>query len=148
MENMHDTSIFEFNIDEEGKSHLGTIAQWANINAIIGFAALGVSIISSVVAYIKINSMLNGAGSMAVTTSNFITLIITTAISLALNITLLTAAANIKKGVEQTDQGLFGEGIKKLNRYFKILGILLIVGLALLVLFFLVAIFLNFGRRY
>ena len=148
MENLHDTSIFEFNIDEEGKSNLGTIAQWANINAIVGFAALGITIISSIVTFMKVSNMMGSYGTATFAASNIVMLIITAAISLTLNITLLTAAANIKKGVAQTDQGSFGFGLKKLNLYFKILGILLIIAMAVMVLVFLAAIFLNFGRRF
>lgn len=133
MENIQDKSIFEFNIDEEGKSHLGGIAQWANINAIVGFAGLALSVISSVVAYSRYGSLGSVTGG-----SNMMGLIITVAISLVLNITLLAAATNLKKGLDQTDQGLFELGLTKFTTYFKILGILLIIALVIFVLVLLI----------
>lgn len=136
MENNQDTSIFEFSMNEESKSHLSGIAQWTNINAIVGLVALGVSVISTVVAFGKASSY---AGGSAAVGTGMVGLIISIGISLALNITLLAAASNLKKGLEQTDQGLFGIGLTKLATYFKIVGILTIIVLVIAVLFLLIA---------
>lgn len=144
MENNQDTSIFEFNMDDESKSHFSGIAQWANINAIVGLVALGVSVISTFVAIGRVSSY--GGGSAA--GGGIVSLIIGIGISLALNITLLAAASNIKKGVEQTDQGFFGLGLTKLATYFKIVGILTIIVLVIAVLALLIGILAGASRGF
>jgi hypothetical protein len=136
MDNFQDKSIFEVDIDEEGKSQFSTIAQWANINAIIGFVSLGLSVISTIMGIGKVGSSAGG---------DMFGLIITVAISLALNITLLAAATNIKKGIEQTDQGHFALGLNKMATYFKIVGILTIVVLVIFTLALLVVLVAGVG---
>jgi len=136
MENTNENSIFNFNnVDEEAKSNLSGIAQWTNINAIVGFVSAGLSLITTVVGLGRLGSF--GSSSNAV--GAILGLIITLAISLLLNITLIAAAQNIKKGIEQTDQGHFALGLNKLATYFKILGIITIVVIALLLLVILAA---------
>ncbi len=118
MENINDTTIFDLTIDDEGKSHLSAIAQWANIGAIVGFTGIGIAIISFGISIYKI-------GGSAV--SGILGSLITLAITFLLNITLFNAAKNIKSGVELTEQGQFTLGLNKLAGYFKILGILTII---------------------
>ncbi len=139
MDNLHDTSIFEFNIDEESKSHLKGIAQWAFINAIIAFVSLGITVLSSILTYVRVSSYMSGSDASLTGGSNIIGLFITLAVTLALNITLMAAATNIRKGVEQTNQAYFETGITKLTTYFKITGILFIVSLVIMVLAILIA---------
>jgi hypothetical protein len=124
MENINDTTIFDLNIDEEGKAHLAAIAQWANINAIVGFASIGVTIIS-----FAISVSTYGSGRV----SGILGSLITLGITFLLNITLFNAAKNIKNGVNLTEQGQFTFGLTKLAGYFKIVGILTII---VLVIFF------------
>lgn len=141
MEDTQDKSIFGLDIDDEGKSHLAAIAQWANINAITGFVALGISLLTLVITFNRASSYLSsGASASAAAGTGIFSFVIGLVISLALNITLLAAASNIKKGVEQVNQGLFGIGLTKLATYFKILGIITIVALAFVGLAFLIAI--------
>ncbi len=129
MENNNDKSIFDdFSVNEGTKSQLNGIAQWANINAIVGFASLAISVISTIIAattYGNVGSLFG--------------LFITAGISLLLNITLFQASANIKKGVAMPDQGFFEQGVNKLGSYFKITGIITIIALVIMVLAFLVA---------
>jgi hypothetical protein len=135
MENNKDINIFELNIDEESKSHFSSIAQWANINAIVGFAALAITLVSTFITISTYgsNSSLSGV-------------VVGAAISILLNVTLLAAASNIKKGITQTDQGHFGLGLTKLAGYFKLVGILTIIVLVIFVLVLLIAIMVGAGR--
>ena len=142
MENNYDKSIFEFGIDQEGKSQLAGIAMWTNVNAIIGFVALGVSLISTIIA---MGQMSRYSGSAAGGGLIF-GIMIQLTISLILNITLIGAASNLKKALALTDQGFFGIGLTKLATYFKIVGILTIIVLVLVVLAFLIALATGFGR--
>lgn len=144
MENIQDKSIFEFNFDEESKTNLSSIAQWANINAIVGFAAIGISIISFIVGFGK----LSGPGSSAVAGTGILGLLIGLAISLALNITLINAATNMKKGIESADQGFFTTGLTKLAVYFKIVGILTIIVISIFALAMLVVMMVGATRGF
>jgi Family of unknown function (DUF5362) len=136
MDNNQDNIMLDFSINDEAKSHFKDIAQWARINAIVSFVALGISLISTVMT-------LGRAGAA----SSFFGFLISAAISLLLNITLLQAADNIKKGTGIPDQGFFGLGLTKLASYFKILGILIIIVLVIAVIAFLFAIVIGLGRR-
>jgi ABC-type multidrug transport system permease subunit len=69
-----------------------------------------------------------------------LTILITIIISLLLNITLIAAANNLKKGLTGSDQGYFNLGMLKMASYFKILGILMIVILVFFALAMLVVI--------
>jgi hypothetical protein len=144
MENIQDTSIFGLDIDDEGKSQLSAIAQWANINAIVAFASLGLSLISTVMAFSNASRYLTteSAG------SGIVGLLVSLVISLVLNITLIAAASNIKKGIDQANQGLFGIGLTKLASYFKIVGILTIIVLVFVGLALLVTIMVGAGRAF
>lgn len=141
MNEQNDKSIFDLNLDEESKSHLNGIAQWANINAIVSFIGLGISIISSVVALGQVSRYSSGAAGGGVST-----LFITVGISLLLNVLLFTSATNIKKGLEQNNQAFFNVGITKLATYFKVVGILAIISIVLIVLLFLFVALMGFGR--
>ncbi len=138
MENNNDKSIFDdFSVNEETKTHLADIARWTNINAIVGFAALAITLIAAFVAI----GTYGGGG-------NLFGALITAGISLLLNITLLQAATNIKKGVAMPDQGFFGQGINKLSAYFKITGIITIIALVIMVLAVLVVLVAGAGRAF
>lgn len=144
MENIQDSSIFEFDFDEESRTNLSAIARWANINAIVGFAGIGISIITFIVGFGK----LSGPGSSVVAGTGIISLLIGLAISLALNITLINAATNIKKGIEAADQGSFTNGLTKLAVYFKIVGILTIIALSIVALAMLVVMIAGASRGF
>ncbi len=143
MESNQNSSIFEFNIDEESKSHFASIAQWANINAIVGFAGIGISVLGFIVAMGKMGS----AGS-SYAAPGILGLLVTLAVGLLLNITLIYAAINIKKGLELANQGHFVTGLSKLAAYFKIFGILTIIALVLIVLVVLFVMMMGYGRSF
>ena len=145
MENTQDTSIFGLDIDDDGKAQLSAIAQWANINAIVAFTLLAVSIISTIVTYARLSRYIT---SDVAATPGVFSLVIGIVISLLLNITLIAAATNIKKGIDQSNQGLFGIGLAKLASYFKIMGILTIIVLVIFGLALLVGIMLGAGKAF
>jgi Family of unknown function (DUF5362) len=114
------------NLNQESKTHLSGIAQWANILCIISFISLGISVISLFTSYFKLKQFGNFASGAAMGSGIF-GLLITTAITLLIYITLFNAAKFIKLGIDQNDQGYFNMGITKLATYFRILGIIAIV---------------------
>ena len=130
MENESERSIFNFGMDETTKSHFKSIALWARVNATIAFISLGLSVLTIILGLSK--SGTSGAGGVLFQS------LISWVISLLLNILLLNAATNIQKALTLTDQGSFHSGVSNLARYFKTIGILLIVftSLVLVIIFF------------
>ncbi|MEX1203561.1 MAG: DUF5362 family protein [Ferruginibacter sp.] len=118
----------EAEVTEDAKQQLDSIGKWLVYSAVIGFASLGLTIISTLVN--------NNRESQYDVAANLFQTIIIIAFSLLVNITLYTAGNYIKKGILTADQGFFNTGLRKLNNYFKILGILLIIVICIFLLAF------------
>lgn len=116
--------LFKFEVADSTQQELKGIAQWGLISAIVGFISLGISIIS------QFMLMSNGRSDSFQLTM----IVISTVISLVLNITLLQAANNIKNGIAANSQGQFNEGLTKLATYFRIVGIILITVVVLVII--------------
>ncbi|HPH84602.1 MAG TPA: DUF5362 family protein [Ferruginibacter sp.] len=129
MEQTPTNSIFELEINEEGKSQLRGIAQWGYVNALVSIISLGISIVTSVMLVSRL-----GENDTSLLASTVISTLLIVIVSLLLNLTLMAAANNIKKGLAGSDQGTFNVGLGKLTTYFRILGILTIIGLVILFL--------------
>lgn len=125
MENNPNSSIFEFNLDEESRSNLSSLTQWINLNAITGLISAGVSVIAFVVTLNRLSSF----GSTAAAGPGISGMVLGLAISLLLNILLLMSATNLKKGLDNSSQFHFTTGLTKLATYFKVVGILAIVAI-------------------
>ncbi len=141
MEQNQNNILDDFSVDDEAKTHFKDIAQWAGINAVVAFVSLGLSLITTIYTI----SMIRNGGVAGTTMFGFL---IGAAVSLLLNITLLQASSNIKKGLVSSDQGYFGLGLTKLAAYFRITGILIIIGLVLVVLALLFVMVLGAGRGF
>jgi Family of unknown function (DUF5362) len=131
-EDLLQQDVFDGAITEESKTQLTGVSQWMQISAITGFASLAVSVISTVVLYVRLSSI--GFGGGAVGSSGIFRLLLTAAVSIIMNVLLLQAASNIKKGLAMHDQQFFNTGMARMATYFKVMGILIIVGLSLLLL--------------
>lgn len=143
MENNPNSSIFNFGPDEETRANLSGIARWANINAIVGFTGIAVTVISFI-------ATMNSLGRFGGTLAGFsmANVALTVAISLALNITLFLAASNIKKAIDNSSQGHFETGITKLATYFKISGIIAIIVIVVVAFILLFGILSGRGRGF
>ncbi len=115
--------LYEATLNEEGHTALNGVSQWALIAAMVGLISLAINIVVLVINIVRVATP--GAASAVFGT------FITTAISLLLNLTLLAAAQKIRLGLDQADQEQFLLGLGKLTSYFKILGILTIIAIAL-----------------
>jgi len=138
MEFNSERSILELNINDESKSNFTTIAQWLLISAVVGFSSLGISIIAM---FKVISSSYNSSATIGAVVSTMIVAVI----SLLLNITLINAANNLKKGISMADQGHFNLGLQKLATYYRIVGIILIIVLIICVFAVLVGILAGSG---
>jgi Family of unknown function (DUF5362) len=126
--------IFEFDVNEETKNQISGLSQWMQINAIVAFVSLALSLITTVITYVKYSAYL-GMGSF-LGSSGVIKLLVSTVLSVLLNLLLIQSAGNIKKGLALSDQGYFNLGLSKMATYFKTMGILIIVVLSFMVLVF------------
>ncbi len=140
-ENIHQ-HIFEFEVNEESKGQLQGLSQWMQISAITAFISLALSLISTVYTYVKYSAFFGFRSAFG--GFEMIKLLLSTVISIILNLMLIQAAANIKKGLALTDQGYFNLGLSKMATYFKIMGILIIVVLSLIVVAFFFALLMRF----
>ena len=125
-------SIFKFAFDDTSREHIKGISQWAAINAIVAFIALGVNIIQFAMA--SGSAYRRSSFSFGMGSENGTSLFIQVAISILLNITLYTASVKLKKGLEDMNSGQLNRGFAGLRDYYKIYGIVLIVVLVLAVL--------------
>ena len=129
METTPTKSIFELELNEEGKTQFAGLAQWCYFSAIASLISLAVSVVSAVWIISKL-----GEDESTIVASTATSTLFSIIISLLLNITLLTSANNLKKGLAGADQGTFNLGMAKLATYFRILGIMMIIGLVIGVL--------------
>jgi Family of unknown function (DUF5362) len=123
MDYLQENNLLKLDVTEETKIHLSGMAQWGNIYAIISFVNLGLGLITTIYSIFLLSKFDNYAAGI----SNLIGYLFTAAISLLLNITLFVAAKNLKAGIEGNEQGQFNVGIRKLNSFFRITGILFII---------------------
>jgi Family of unknown function (DUF5362) len=135
-------NIFEFEVNEETQNQLSGLSQWMQINAIVAFVSLALSLISTVITYVRYSSYFGTRSAFG--GFEMIKLLVSTVISIVLNLMLIQAAANIKKGLTLSDQGYFNLGLSKMAIYFKIMGIMIIVVLSLIVLAFFFSLIVRF----
>lgn len=117
-------SLFNVTLDHEGKSHLRTAATWAKIVAIASLVTSGLSFLTAI-----IGGVTNPGQASTVIASG-----VSAGISALLNITLLGFANKTITGLNTINQYEFADGINQLRRYFRIMGILLIIALAFCIL--------------
>jgi Family of unknown function (DUF5362) len=134
-EDLLQQDVFDTNITEESSNHLAGISLWMQLNAITAFVALAVTIASTIWLYMRFSSFGFGSSAFGGGTG-ILRFLLTTAVTLVMNILLLQASSNIKKGLAAQDQQHFNLGMQKMAIYFKTMGILIIVGLSLMLLFF------------
>jgi len=125
MEDQQNTeNIFNLTLDQEAKSFLKTIAVWAKIIAIIAFVEVGLSLVNAFI----------GKESAAVIIGSIFAAMIGGLISVLLNVFLYRFAKKVGDGIASSNQQLFNEGVNSLRNYFKIYGIILIIGLSLILI--------------
>lgn len=130
MDYLNGTDFQNKSIAEETKTNFASLGQWMFIGAIIGFVGIALSLISTVISYNKMSSF--GLEATSIAMSQVVVSVVTICISLFLNITLLNAAKKLKTGLASMDQSSFVFGLNKLATYFKIMGILIMIGLVVL----------------
>lgn len=133
MQNFEQNTIFKFTPNDETRRQLQGLAQWAKINAIIALSSIGISLLVIIITGIRFLDAYNTGQLVG-------RQIIVWIFSLIINIILLNASNNIQKALVNTDQRMFGIGLSLLARYFKVIGITMIVIICLVVLVFIGAV--------
>ena len=130
MENFEQPTIFKFGIDDTTKQSLKGLTQWAKMNAILAFASIGLSLLTIIVASIKLIDAYDAGNIVGDKISRQLLVWI---LSLVLNILLYKSASNIQQSMINNDQRSFNTGMSLLARYFKLIGIVFIVVITLII---------------
>lgn len=105
--------IIDAPFSQKLKDNMRPAATWGRISAIVSFISAGLSLLESL------------------RRGNIFGSFITAAISVTIAIYLFNFGNQTRKGLDNIDQPELEEGLNSLRRYFKILTILLIVGVSL-----------------
>ena len=132
--------ILKFTADENTRDHLRGIALFAGINAILAFASLLFSVISIFILAAKYGTDITSAG------QSLGRQLVSWIITIFLNIMLLNSANALKKAVLLDSQAELNKGLGLMARYFKTLGILIIVAVALIILVILFFLTIGYSR--
>ena len=127
-------NFFNLSFDASGLDSLRQLSIWAKIISICAFIGFGFSLASAFFGHPQGTQYLdeNSPAVSAARTSGILTAIVTVIITGAINYFLYRFAASVGRGVKSMDALKVNEGFNSLRLYFKIFGILLIIGLTVL----------------
>lgn len=120
--------IFNIEIDMISRDHLKTISTWARIIAVVGFISLGLTLIR-----LLVNPDSNNTAALI---AMLFFVLIYLAVMTLLYVFLLRFANRTSASLNTQNQDQFNSGIGYLATYFKVLGIIIIIGISLVGLFF------------
>ncbi len=131
-------NFFNLSFDTIGIDTLRQASLWAKIISICSFVGYIFSLVSAFFAEPKIPTAYeNSAAFSVVRTTTVISTIFVVIIGAVINYFLYRFAVGVDRGVKSMDTIKVNEGFNSLRTYFKILGILLIIALAIIVLWLL-----------
>jgi hypothetical protein len=130
-------NFFNIVLDESLRTQIRTAAIWARICALCTFVGYAVTLVVAIFQQLPFEDTegLQAGNSMRIRLVG-ITLV-TVAIGAIINFFLYRYATATIRGMNAMDNVSTNEGFNSLRRYFKIYGVLLIIGLSLMVLAFL-----------
>ena len=124
-------NIYRLTLNEDAKANLSVLSQWMIVNAVIALVNVLISIGELIVA---LNKMYSISGEFFFSGPFFFFLFVT-GISVLLNMVILVSAKNLKESLQQRDRSKFNKGLRKLNAYFRICAIAMILSLLAALLF-------------
>ncbi|MES1226036.1 MAG: hypothetical protein ABUT20_61745 [Bacteroidota bacterium] len=146
MEENQNASLFGLGIDPAAKAHLSEAARWARFLAIVGFVIIGLLVVMALFAGAIFGTYFNamspqGGGAMAAGMGVGFTLymLICAAIGFFPFLFLYRFSAKAKAALASGDQGSLNSSLQNLKVYFRYLGIITIIVLALYAIGLLVA---------
>lgn len=148
MENQQITSVdnpldnfFDIALDGPIRSQIKRAAVWAKVSALCSFIGYLILFATTILGLRKISGdMENGMPIIGFGFGNIIGMLIMMAIAIIVNYFLYRFAASTARGMDSMDSIATNRGFNSLRIYFRIVGILIIVGLSIFVLFIFFAI--------
>lgn len=129
-----ESGFFNLNIEGDAKLQLQTAASWARILAIVGFVTAGIALVATILTRQQ-------AGGFALVGGVFGTVLFQV-VGVVLNIFLYRFATHTLESLTNMSQVQFNEGAGNLKTYFKLMAVLIIIGLSL---FFIMVLFFAMG---
>lgn len=138
-------SIFNFGIDEDSRASMLETAKWTKFLAIVGFMFLGLMLLIVLFAMLGMGAfgdMMDDMGDMA---AGFVGLsfmfLVIGVICFFATFYLYKYATTIKPAIITANQGQFNDAQRYLKRFFKIIGIIATVILAIYAFYFVMLFF-------
>ena len=138
--------LFSLTIDNVSKEHLFVIARWARFLGIVILVLMGIAILATLyTATLTVDvppgfeNELRSQAQRTLRTSAIIGSLVILGVTIPPTIFLLQFSGRIKIALLSENQELLNDSLKQLKRYFRYIGILLIILLAFYALAFLVA---------
>jgi len=141
-------NFFNVSLDAATRSQIRQAAVWARVTAICAFGAYAITLI--VAFFGRVAALDDSAIGIEVNDSfrinRIIGALITAVIGVIINLFLYRFSQSTIRGIDAMDNVLTNDGFNQLRRYFKILGILLIVAFSLVILGILIGIGVGLSR--
>jgi hypothetical protein len=142
MEPTMQTNLFELQVDQTSMSYLRDAAKWARFLAIAGFVFCGLFVVFAIVVATVLANLLStmgtsptsggmGAGPIAAVYIGI------AAISFFPNLYLYNFSGRMRAALRDNDQDQLNLAFKNVRSLFRFVGVLMIIGLGLFILFFL-----------
>src|SRR4029079_4093291 len=148
MEEVQRSSLFSLSIDPVTKAHLSETARWARFLAIVGLIGIVLMVVGGLAYSIWITSMLqtmqgryggfSSNYSTGVAIGSAIIFVIAAAIAFFPMLYMLRFAGQMRTALNSNDQESLNSSFQNLKIYFRYVGIITIIGLALWVIWILV----------
>ncbi|HVS95877.1 MAG TPA: hypothetical protein VHE54_05300 [Puia sp.] len=146
MENQHTPqdqgsldNFFNISFDTATRAQIRQAAVWAKLYAICAFVGYGIALVVAFFGRLSDVNYEGGEGfqmSASFRSGRILGALLVAAIGVFINYFLYRFATSTIRGIDAMDNITTNDGLNHLRRYFRILGILLIIALSLLVLFF------------
>jgi len=136
------TNLFELQVDQTAMSYLRDAARWARFLAIAGFIFCGLFVVFAIVVATVLAGLLSTMGTSPATGGMGAGPIAAVYIGIALvsffpNLYLYNFAGRMRAALRDNDQDQLNIAFKNVRALFRFVGVLMIIGLGLFVLFFL-----------
>lgn len=130
-----DQSLFDLSIDETAKDHLRRICSWTMVIVVTAVLGYVVAIVKALMPKAQVIQS-EGFGVSVSTGQTLTSVIFSIIIGLLINYFLYQFTKLAKKGIEGISQADLNAGFYNLKIYFVIISVLVIIGLAFILLFF------------
>jgi hypothetical protein len=139
-------NFFNISFDEAARAQIKQAAVWAKVMTLCAFVGYAVVLVVAIIGQSAYPADSEGLVTYA-RAGNMVTVILTVVIGVFINYFFYRFAVATAKGMDNMDNIKTNEGFNNLRRYFKIYGILIIIGLCFVVLAIFIGIAAGLGSR-